>query len=507
MIRNSISTVLLLIGIVIMVNVLSNRFFFRLDLTEGNIYTLSQATRDILRELEQPLMITAYFSDDLPPDIGKTKRDFQDMLIEYANLSRGYIDYEFVNPESDEEKQEALQSGIRPVMINVRERDQVAQKQAFMGAVLEMGEQKEVIPFIQPGTAMEYALSTSIKKMAVIDKPSVGLLQGHGEPGLSQLAQAQQQLSILYSLENLDLEAEERIAERFRAVAIVAPADTIPPAHLAKLEDYLSRGGNLFIGLNSVDGDLNTAQGTDISTGLEEWLSAKGLQVEDAFLIDAQCGNVTVQQRQGFFTIATPVQFPFLPVITNFGDHPITRGLEQVILPFASPIRFTGDTSLHFTPIAFSSEQAGTVQTPTFFDLANKQWTAADFPQSNLVAGAVLEGPIAGTTSSRIVLVGDGDFAVSGQGQGGGQNPDDVSLLVNGIDWLSDDTGLIELRTKGVSSRPIDQAYMGEEAAGKRSLLKYLNFGLPILLVLLIGLIRYQQQRNIRLKRMQERYT
>jgi gliding-associated putative ABC transporter substrate-binding component GldG len=502
--NNKYVTIILLAGILLLLNILSNQFFFRLDLTEGKQYTLSRATRDILRDLEDPVTVKAYFSEELPPDIAKTKRDFQDLLVEYANRSKGNVDYQFISPEEDADQQEALQSGVQPVMINVREKDQVKQQQAFMGAVVQMGEQQDVIPFIQPGAAMEYALSTSIKKLSVVEKPSVGLIQGHGEPGLSELGQAFQMLSILYNVENIDLLTEENIADRFRAVAIVAPQDSFPAGHLQKLDDYLGRGGRLFVAVNRVNGDLSTAQGSEVTTGLETWLSEKGLSVDPSFVIDAQCGSVTVQQRQGFFTINTPVQFPYLPILSNFAEHPVTEGLEQVILPFASPVRFSGDSSLVFTPLAYSSSQAGVMNTPLFFDV-NRQWTAADFPMGNVIIGGVLEGNIVGNIPSRMIVFGDGDFPVSGA-EGRAQGQDNISLMVNSIDWLSDDTGLIELRTRGVQSRPIDQKYLGEEADGKRTMIKYLNFGLPILLILLYGFFNLQRQRNKRIKLMQEKY-
>ena len=120
------------------------------------------------------------------------------------------------------------------------------------------------------------------------------------------------------------------------------------------------------------------------------------------------------------------------------------------------------------------------------------------------IVGGVLEGNLVGNAYSRIVVIGDGDFPLSGQGR---QGEDNISLMVNSIDWLSDDTGLIELRTKGVASRPIGQEYLSDEASSKRAFLKYLNFGLPILLVLIYGFIRVQRQKALRLKRMQERYV
>ncbi|MCB9265282.1 MAG: Gldg family protein [Lewinellaceae bacterium] len=501
--NKTVVSILLITAIIIVANLISQQLFFRLDLTENHQYTLSQATKDILRNLEEPVTVTAYFSENMPPNIEKARRDFQEMLVEYANLSKGYVDYQFINPDEDEEKQQAAQEGIQPVMITVREKDQAQQQQAFLGAVIQMGNQKETIPFIQPGAAIEYELSTSIKKLAVKDKPSVGLVQGHGEPSQSDLGQVVQSLSILYSVENVDLASEPNIPDRFRAIAIVAPSDTIPADQLAKLDDYLGRGGQLFVALNTVEGDLQNAQGRAISTGLETWLRQKGVEVSGSFIIDAQCGSVQVRQQQGFLTFNTAVQFPYLPVISNFPDHPITQGLEQVVLSFASPVRFVGDSTARFTPIAQTSVKSGIANPPVFFDI-NKQWSDADFPMSNLTVGGVLEGNLVGNTFSRIVVFGDGDFPVSRQGRQGGDN---ISLMVNSIDWLSDDTGLIQLRTKGVASRPIEQEYLSDEASGKRTFLKYLNFGLPILLVLIYGFIRVQQQRNRRLRRMQERYV
>ncbi|MCB9287053.1 MAG: Gldg family protein [Lewinellaceae bacterium] len=501
--NKTVVSILLITAIIIVANLISQQLFFRLDLTENHQYTLSQATKDILRNLEEPVTVTAYFSENMPPNIEKARRDFQEMLVEYANLSKGYVDYQFINPDEDEEKQQAAQEGIQPVMITVREKDQAQQQQAFLGAVIQMGNQKETIPFIQPGAAIEYELSTSIKKLAVKDKPSVGLVQGHGEPSQSDLGQVVQSLSILYSVENVDLASEPNIPDRFRAIAIVAPSDTIPAEQLSKLDDYLGRGGQLFVALNTVEGDLQNAQGRAISTGLETWLRQKGVEVSGSFIIDAQCGSVQVRQQQGFLTFNTAVQFPYLPVISNFPDHPITQGLEQVVLSFASPVRFVGDSTARFTPIAQTSVKSGIANPPVFFDI-NKQWSDADFPMSNLTVGGVLEGNLVGNTFSRIVVFGDGDFPVSRQGRQGGDN---ISLMVNSIDWLSDDTGLIQLRTKGVASRPIEQEYLSDEASGKRTFLKYLNFGLPILLVLIYGFIRVQQQRNRRLRRMQERYV
>jgi len=121
----------------------------------------------------------------------------------------------------------------------------------------------------------------------------------------------------------------------------------------------------------------------------------------------------------------------------------------------------------------------------------------------NIVAAAVLEGNIYGSNSSKLVVVGDGDFAVNGQGQQAQQlSPDNVNLLVNSVDWLSDDTGLIELRTRGVTSRLLEQV---EE--GRKNFLKWLNVILPVFLIIIYGIFRIQRNRIIREKRRLENYN
>ncbi len=500
--KSLILYIVVITGILILLNILANRFFFRLDFTADNRYTLSEATKNILEELEDPVTVTAYFSEDLPPQIAQTKTDFKDLLIEYANKSKGNVLYEFINPNEKEElEQEAMQAGISPVVINVREKDQAVQKKAYLGAVVKYGDKSEAIPFMQQGAAMEYALSTSIKKLTVTDKPLIGFIQGHGEPTLSEFQQAMESLNVLYETEQVNLTDSTDLG-KYKTICLIAPTDSIPPQHLAMLDQFLGNGGNLYMAINRVQGDLRQLYGKELTTGLESWLASKGLKVENNFVIDAQCSSVSVRQQQGMFTFNTQMTFPYLPLISNFADHPATKGLENVIFEFVSSMNFTGDTTIRYQPLIFSSEKAGTQTCPVFFNI-QKQWTEDDFPLSELTLAALLEGKMSGNTDSKMIVIGDGDFAVNGAGQEAHQRqPDNINLMVNSIDYLSDDTGLIDLRTKGVTSRPIDQI-----EGSTKTFLKYLNFLLPIILIIAFGVVNAQRNRIRRMKRMYEDYV
>lgn len=495
--------ILVIAGVIVLINILSSSFFFRLDFTDDNRYTLSNATLNILEDLDEPVTVTAYFSEGLKPEIAKTKTDFEDLLIEYSNLSGGMVHYEFIDPnEDDEAAQKANEQGIQSVIINSREKDEMVQKMAYMGAVIQMGEHKDIIPFLQPGAAMEYALSSSIKKLSVVDKPLVGLLQGHGEPSMSSYAQMLASLTVMYDVEEVTLNDSMEVLDKYSTLVVVAPTDSFPFNHIQQLENYLAKGNNILFACNRVDGDLRTAMGSTVNTGLESWLQSKGLQIQPNFVVDATCANVNVPQRFGNMTVNAQVSFPYIPVVSSFPDHPITNGLEAVILQFASSMDFNGDTAIQYTPLLKSSAKSGTLSSPLYFDV-RKRWVEQDFPLKELTLGALLEGKLAGDRFSRLIVFADGNFPVNGEGREMMQlQPDNINLIVNAIDYLSDDTGLIQLRTKGVTSRPIDQT-----EDGTKLLLKMANFLLPILLIILYGIFRVIRNRNLRIKRMEDNYV
>lgn len=237
-----------------------------------------------------------------------------------------------------------MEAGIQTVMIQAREKDQSTTKKAFMGAVIQIGELSETIPFIQSGAQMEYALTTAIKKMTLPEKDAIGFISGHGEPGLDQLLQVTQGLAVLYVPEEVLLSDSINLS-KYKSLAWINPQDTIPAEHFKYIEDYLKQGGNLFISFNRVDAQLQQGLGVSKHTGMTDWLSSKGLSIGDDFILDANCGSINVQQRQGMFTVNRPISFPYLPVLSNFAEHPITQGLGTMVMQFGSSLSFNGDSS------------------------------------------------------------------------------------------------------------------------------------------------------------------
>lgn len=500
--RTVISQLLIILGILVVINLIASKAYFRLDFTDDQRYTLSKPTKDLLNDLGDVVTVTAYFTEDLPPQLLKIRDDFKDLLIEYETRSGGNVVYKFINPnESDELEQEAQEKGIRPVMINVNKKDQAQQLKAYLGVSIEKGDSKEVIPMIQPGAGMEYNLTRAIKKLAITDKPTVAFIQGHGEPSMQSSVQVVQELSVLYNVEPFNLADTSTIPAYYKSLVWIAPKDTIAPADFRKLDNYLANGGSLFIAYNDLSEDLNSQylqKKPDI--GLINWLANKGINITSNYVIDASCANVTVQQRQGTFTMNIPMSMPYLPIISKFSEeHPVTKGLESVLLPFTSNITFEPkDSAVTYTPLAFSSDMSGLVPAPTYVNI-QKNWQKSDFRDPNQVVALAAQGALAGNGKAKLVVVANSSYSLNGEGQQMQQiNEDNVNLTTNAIDWLSDDTGLIALRTKGVTNRPIENIEDSNKAT-----LKWGNVFAPIALILILGFIRKQRYNKKRQKWLQ----
>ena len=494
MMRNKFLLNIVAIGILLILNITFWSSSIKLDLTEDKEYTLSTATKNILTELEEPVIIKAYFSEDLSAQYAKGRADFMALLIEYKNISSNNISFEFINPNKTEQLEiDALQEGIQPLLIQTTKKDQVQQQKAFMGAVLKNKSQEEVIPFVEPGSSMEYALTTAIKKVSNLEKLKIAFITGHGEPGIEYMLQSSSALSVLYEQQNLDIKSISEIDLSITTAIIVAPTDSFSSDDLEKFENYIEKGGNMVLALNVVNGNLQTSQGKEQKTGLENWIEKYGLKVNSNFIVDEKCGSVTQQQQEGFSTHNSQISFPYAPLIHNFADHPITNGLEGLLFQFISSIDISESGNKNILPLLYSSQRSGVKNSEIQFDLG-KEWTDEDFAAPKQILAAYVSLSEQTGLGNGLVIIGDGDFAINGPRNNARQlNPDNVNLLVNSVDFLSDETGLIELRTRGISYRPLRTL-----DEGSVQLIKYLNLLGPLGIITLYGIFRLQKRKKRR---------
>jgi gliding-associated putative ABC transporter substrate-binding component GldG len=510
------SQTLMRVGIVavilILLNFVSVRLFGRLDLTKNSVYSLSDASKNLVKNLDDRLTVKAYFTEELPPPYNNVRRSVLDQLNEYKAYSRGNLQFEFIDPSGEKGEQEAQQQGIQPVQVQVINNDKMEVKRGYMGMVLLFEDRKEVIPVIQSTSTLEYDLSSTIKRLTQKSQKKIAFLSGQGEPTLQELQRVYQHLSKQYIVETADVSKGQPIGADVAALIVMAPKTEFSEPAKYQIDQYLMRGGKIAFLLNKVDANLQQQFGRTLDLKIEDMLENYGLRINPDLIRDAQCAPINIVQQQGGFSIQTQVQFPYIPVASDFSkDNTIVKNLQGIVLFFVSSIDTTNLAAkgLKGEILVRSSKQSGR-QTQVFYFDPVAQYTRDMFSEQHIPLGAVVTGqfksfyankPVPHDTSAgavaptgttltqspdtRIILIGDGDFArdqfLSGR--------DNLTFFVNMVDYLVDDAGLITIRSKDVSLPPLEQV-----SDGSKKFYKFGNMLLPPLLVMGFGLFRWRMR-------------
>lgn len=487
-----------IIGTIILLNIVFYFIFFRMDFTSNRRYSLSNVSKNIIRNNQKPIVVDYYVTADLPQEMQKLSKEFTSLLKEYKSLSNAAFTINTIYPDNSEKGFKATEAGIQPIFKEIRERDLEKIQKIFMGAVFHIGDKTAVIPVIGYNTPMEYEITRILKQANDTLKPTIGFVRGHGEATLNRMPQLISELSHLTNMIVVDLNDLDNSLGGCNVICIIDPKDTYSPFELKQLENYLDRGGRLFIALSHAIGQISGTRNNGFinRTGIEKMLEKKGLKIKYDFVVDNNCGTIAINQQYGLITFQSNVSFPYIPNITNFSNHIITYGLNSILLPFASSIQqVRTQTTYIFTPLAKTSSISGVQQAPVFFNL-QKQWSRNDFTHPHNIVAALLTND---DNNSAIVTITNAEFITNDIVMSG--HTDNVNFALNSIEWLADNSGLIQLRNKFTtfaSLEPLD--------SNTKEFLKYLNFLLPLLLIIGFSVTRYKKNQKQRINRSRPGY-
>jgi len=305
----------------------------------------------VIAKIDDLLIMKVYFSDDLPNELGNTKRFLQDLLEEYAAFSKDNIRFYFTVPESsDDLENEARKDGIQPVQMQVVENDKLEIKRVYLGMALLYEDKKETIPLIQTTTGLEYLITTKIKTLVDKDKKTVGLanLDSDAEIKTQNLTA---QLRQHYNVRNVDVITP--VNDEIDVLLINGVTDTLDSLIAENLDTFLGSGRGVLFAQSGVATDMQIQRATIIESDVFDFLQSYGLILKNNLVLDRSCGRVQVQQQMGFIRMNVPMEYPFLPIIRTFNeDELVVNGLEQIHLFFPSEIQI--DT-------VFSDKIAGVV--------------------------------------------------------------------------------------------------------------------------------------------------
>ncbi len=537
---NAVLGAVLTIGIVVFVNLISSRFFGRLDLTEEGIYTLSDASKKLVASLPDRMTVKAFISAELPPhpQIKAIERYTRDLLDEYAANSKGKFVWEALDPASDEKiKQEAHRLKVFPRNLAVLKQTQQSVAQAYLGIAFQHGGKIEAIPFVASINDLEYQISSTIRRMTR-KKRKIGFSSGHGEPSTTRgLRAAQQQLKD-YAVTTVDLtEGKKPIPNDVDLLVVVGPQKPFAARAKYEIDQFLHQGKAVALFLDGMV--LQTPRGQfghqappriaqANRLGLDKMLEHYGVKLHQDLVMDRQNQRVRLPAGQGQAVITN---YPAFPIVTALDrENAITRKLKAYVSVFPSSVELTkaakeGKGGVQGQVLARSSK-ASWRQTGFFlFDALRQPKPTKDLgPFSLAVAlqGALpsyyagkavppagpakpgedrVEKPPKETkrspTSARLVVFGDSDM-IKDQYLGLSQGRN-LALLLNTVDYLAQDESLIAIRTKSQTSRPMDKVEDGSVTMAKVGNI----VGLPAAFILL-GIARWRWRRTRRQRRAEE---
>ncbi len=470
----------------IVVNLLGSYIGGRLDLSPGKAYTLSPATRRLVRGIDDLVTVRVFASKELPTEVALMKRDVDDILRDLRSAGAGKLRIIERDPSTDESaRREAESMGIQAVQFNVIGQAELQVKQGYLGMAIQHGAETETIPFVQRTDDLEYRLVSSIRTLTRAHKPGLALITSAQGPGAS-FQELQSQLAKSYEVRTLELSDSTQLDSTVVAMVLAGTPDSLSPTQLVRFQKFLERGGSALILASGMELNQRAPTAQPRPVAWNALLKPFGVSIRSDMTYDL-LANEVIPLPTDFGRVLQV--YPFFIRAQSTRSSPINQDLGAVVLTWASTIDTTGATKGTVTPLLTSSRAAGTFTNVT--TIAPSQ----DFPQQDLsprLLAAVVSGgtqPAAGKPKGRVVVVGSLDFTTDRFVR---TAPENLAFTLNAVDWLAQDEALIAIRSRDRRPPPIVFSNVAT-----RETVKYANvIGLPLLVALwgLVHLIRRRRR-------------
>jgi ABC-2 type transport system permease protein len=534
------------IVIIILLNAILSNYFFRIDLTKEKRYTLAEPSKKLAAKVKEGILVKVYLEGDFPAGFKRLQKATKEMLDEFKIYSNNNIQYEFIDPltnttakQSNEILQELSDLGLQATNIQLKKEDGFSQKIIVPGAVLYYGDRKIPINLLksQFGQApeavintsieqLEYEIANALRKVTQTEVKRLAFLKGNGELEKWNIIDGKAELKQYYEIDDIDLSVIPPNT-LFEYTGVIVPKPTLPFSDFDKfkLDQYVMHGGKIIWLVESQLADMdslrNSPQYYSISynLGIEDLFYKFGVRINNNIVQDLMCNSIPVLSGM---KNGTPEQkllpWMYFPVVPPTSSHPIVRGVDPIWFQFASSIDTIPSKKIKKTILLASSPYSRVVPAPARVDIE----LARLEPDENLfrtggnkTMAILLEGEFSSSfefifdktknpeldfkpkvESNKMIIISDGDVIRNQYSQSKGQvfplgydryanqQFGNKRFLLNCVDYLCDDSGIIEVRSKEVTLRLLDKAKIKRE----KLFWQFINIGLPIILILIFAI-------------------
>lgn len=545
----------LAIIILILVNVVGSFIFHRFDLTSEKRYTLSDATKKLLGNLDDVVYVKVYLDGDFPAGFKQLRNETKEMLDEFRVYSNDNIEYEFIDPSENTDKvqqkevfKQLANKGLQPFNVQNKTETGTSEQIIWPGAIVSykghecpwlllktqqaMSAEAQLNNSVQ---ALEYEFASCIRNLTVHIKPTIGFIDGQGELdtlGTWDIAHA---LNEFYVTKRVTINEQLHALDGLKAIVIAKPDSAFSEKDKFIIDQYVMKGGKVVWAIDPLNTNLDTlirkswtiAIPRDLK--LDDMLFKYGVRLNSNMVLDLQSAPIYINKAlRGQPPRIEPMPWIFSPLITPSAKHPISKNLDVVKLEYAASIDTVSAKGIKKTILLQSSRYSKILNAPVrvFLSAGLQQPDERQFTDSYQPVAVLLEGEFESVFKNRIppkisndssigykpngvntkmIVISDGDILHNevmyssrkpvplGYDRMTNQTFGNKNFMLNCINYLCDDSGLISVRARELTLRLLDKKKVKNEGTKW----KWINTLLPLLSIGLIGmLIHFRRKRN-----------
>lgn len=540
-----ISEFLSIISVLILLGLLLAKINLRIDLTSEKRYTLSEQTKSILGELESDIYIQVFLDGDLRVEFSRLRRELTARLDEFRLASGKKVDYQFINPSGADDPEERyryqmslINKGLIPVTIMAKDREGgQSEKIIFPGLLVNYNGIEMPVNFLRNNPAipaeqnlthsiegLEYELISSIATITSDTIHRIAFIEGHDELGEVEVADLTLELAKFFTIDRGTINGVAGILDPYSAIVIAKPGSAFSEEDKLVIDQYVMNGGKVMWLIDEVyvNTDSLSAGGSMAFYNpleIEDQLFKYGVRINPVLIQDLDCQIIPViSSFEGVQQQPIPVEWFYNPLLYPSLRSPVTRAINKVRGEFVSYIDTVGaSNNLSKKVLLASSPDSRYVSPPRLISLSEFRNRPSEeiFNRSYLPVAVAIEGVFPSLYANRInnyngkalvkssvpnkmIVIADGDIIRNevrregnhlvpltlGQDRSTQQIYGNKDFLVNALNYLVDDKGIMDLRSRELKLRLLDK----EKISKGKIFWQLLNSVGPVFLVVLSGI-------------------
>ena len=521
----------------IVLNIVIQGYYNRIDLTTDNRYTLAKVTKDIIANIDKQLIVKVYLEGDFPSEFKRLQIETRQFLEE-LNAKNSFIKIQFIRPNNQRER--LIKVGMIPSQLTVKEDGKLSNAIIFPWAEIVYKKKTNIVSLLPNAAAqsqedqletavenLEFSFSNAIYKLQEEKQKKVAVISGNGELLDIQLYSFLSEVTKKHRLAKFTLDSVAsnsvkslKDLQQFDLAIIAKPTESFTEKEKLVLDQYIMNGGKTLWMLENVQADTDSlfkdgkmlAYPRDLN--LTDFFFSYGLRINVTLIQDLYAAKIPLATGN----IGNKPQFQNLnwfyhPLVSGNQTHAISKNIAPVRLRFANQID-TLQNSLQKTVLLMSSMLTRKTGTPAIIALESiaKEPKEEDYSSGFQIFSLLIEGDFTSMYANRIkpfnikkfskksshnkmIVISDGDIGRNqlqkgkpfdlAQDKWTGEQFGNKEFLLNAVDYLLDDNGLIELRNKNVQINLLDK----ERAYQERIFWQFVNIVLPLLVLLTFGFV------------------